>query len=487
MVAATTWRTGHPATDGIVSDLVAAAARRRCAVVATARWPARTRGRSTTNSPSSWPSLSTTSAPTWPPAPATASAPSPRWSTTSGARRRRAPVVRPRDCSSGPSRRWPVRRCHARGPVPGTWSGRWTPASDRHSTEPTSCSAAAYGPAWKSDLVVGGHAGAVSSWITTPAAIAGWPMMSVPVGLVEGLPVGSGPHRPAGRGVDPAGRRRPGRGGAGAALTPAGMASARPGLNSPCLRPRPSGSPVSAPCRRGCATHGRPRRSPPDRASAPGRRVRRRYFLGDRTTRRRVLEAVRPQRHMQARHGDPELQHAAGHGLDDRADGGPPLRAEGVRPRNLAPGRAPWPHRARSHRRSPATTRPSAGGRRPGRRRPRPAHRSRWPPAPVATWRHRSPEPTIDRPPSADRRTVGRPNGAGAPPGDDDGDGEPTEPVLPTAADEPGTAPGDRRFRPDVEGLRAVAVLLVVLYHADLSGCPVATSASTSSSSSRGS
>jgi amidase len=50
--------------------------------------------------------------------------------------------------------------------------------------------AAAYGPAWKSDLVLGGHAGAVSSWITTPAAIAGWPVMSVPVGLVHGLPVG---------------------------------------------------------------------------------------------------------------------------------------------------------------------------------------------------------------------------------------------------------------------------------------------------------
>jgi peptidoglycan/LPS O-acetylase OafA/YrhL len=34
------------------------------------------------------------------------------------------------------------------------------------------------------------------------------------------------------------------------------------------------------------------------------------------------------------------------------------------------------------------------------------------------------------------------------------------------AGEEAGTAPGDRSFRPDVEGLRAVAVLLVVLFHA---------------------
>jgi peptidoglycan/LPS O-acetylase OafA/YrhL len=38
------------------------------------------------------------------------------------------------------------------------------------------------------------------------------------------------------------------------------------------------------------------------------------------------------------------------------------------------------------------------------------------------------------------------------------------------AGDEAGTAPGDRRFRPDVQGLRAVSILLVVLFHAGIPG-----------------
>jgi peptidoglycan/LPS O-acetylase OafA/YrhL len=45
-----------------------------------------------------------------------------------------------------------------------------------------------------------------------------------------------------------------------------------------------------------------------------------------------------------------------------------------------------------------------------------------------------------------------------------------TEEYLTAAGDEAGTAPGDRRFRPDVQGLRAISILLVVLFHADIPG-----------------
>jgi amidase len=48
-----------------------------------------------------------------------------------------------------------------------------------------------YGPAWKSDLVLGGHP-ALASPITTAPSIAGWPIATAPMGLVEELPVGFG-------------------------------------------------------------------------------------------------------------------------------------------------------------------------------------------------------------------------------------------------------------------------------------------------------
>jgi amidase len=49
--------------------------------------------------------------------------------------------------------------------------------------------APAYGPSWKSDLIVGGHPGPASP-VTMAPAIAGWPIMCLPIGLIHGLPIG---------------------------------------------------------------------------------------------------------------------------------------------------------------------------------------------------------------------------------------------------------------------------------------------------------
>ncbi len=49
--------------------------------------------------------------------------------------------------------------------------------------------APAYGPAWKSDLIVGGHP-AIASVATMAPAIAGWPILSLPMGFVHDMPVG---------------------------------------------------------------------------------------------------------------------------------------------------------------------------------------------------------------------------------------------------------------------------------------------------------
>ena len=50
------------------------------------------------------------------------------------------------------------------------------------------------------------------------------------------------------------------------------------------------------------------------------------------------------------------------------------------------------------------------------------------------------------------------------------GDKAATDERLRLSGDEAGTAPEDRKFRPDVQGLRAVAVVLVVLFHAHVPG-----------------
>ncbi|MEO9181125.1 MAG: amidase family protein [Acidimicrobiales bacterium] len=50
--------------------------------------------------------------------------------------------------------------------------------------------APSYGPAWKNDLVLGGSGSARWSEVTLAASIAGWPIATVPMGLIEGLPVG---------------------------------------------------------------------------------------------------------------------------------------------------------------------------------------------------------------------------------------------------------------------------------------------------------
>jgi amidase len=47
-----------------------------------------------------------------------------------------------------------------------------------------------YSPAWKNDLILGGSGSARWSQVTQAPAIAGWPIATVPMGVIEGLPVG---------------------------------------------------------------------------------------------------------------------------------------------------------------------------------------------------------------------------------------------------------------------------------------------------------
>jgi amidase len=50
--------------------------------------------------------------------------------------------------------------------------------------------APSYSPAWKNDLVLGGSGSARWSQVTQAPAIAGWPIATIPMGLVHDLPVG---------------------------------------------------------------------------------------------------------------------------------------------------------------------------------------------------------------------------------------------------------------------------------------------------------
>ena len=57
--------------------------------------------------------------------------------------------------------------------------------------------APAYQPSWKSDLTLGDLLDGGGA-VCTPAAILGWPILTVPMGLVDGLPVGLSIVGPAG-------------------------------------------------------------------------------------------------------------------------------------------------------------------------------------------------------------------------------------------------------------------------------------------------